>query len=50
MAIVSKVARKELTLAERSNLWTLHYEGYNPTEIWRKTKVPRTTITTFLTR
>jgi len=50
MAVVSKVARKELTPAERSRLWTLHCEGLNPTEIWRKTKVPRTTITSFLTR
>jgi transposase len=50
MAVVSKIARKELTPAKRSNLWTLHYEGLNPTEIWRKTKVPRTTITSFLTR
>ena len=48
MAIASKIARKELTKAERSNLWTLHTEGYTPTEISRKTKVPRTTITTFI--
>jgi len=50
MAVVSKVARKELTPAERLDLWTLYCKGYNPTEIWRKTKVPRTTITSFIAR
>ena len=50
MTVVSKIARKELTLAERSELWTLYCEGYTATEIWRKTKVPRTTINGLIKR
>jgi hypothetical protein len=50
MAVVSKVARKELTIAKRSRLWTLYYEDYFATKIFRKTGVPRTTITTFIKR
>jgi hypothetical protein len=50
MAIVSKVARKELTLAKQSNLWTLYCKGYNPSEIFRKTTIPCTTILGFIYR
>jgi hypothetical protein len=48
MAVASKIARKELTKAKRSNLWTLYTKGYTPTEISYKTKVPRTMITIFI--
>jgi hypothetical protein len=50
MAVVSKLVRKELTPEERSNLWTLHCENYTPSEIFRKTGVPRTTVTAFIKR
>jgi transposase len=50
MAVQSKISRRELTPAERSYLWALHCEGYTPTQIWRKTKVPRTTVTSLIKR
>ena len=50
MAIVSKLARKELTPVERAKLWTLHCEGYTPTKIFKKTKVPRTTVSSLIKR
>jgi transposase len=50
MAVVSKLARKELTPAERSRIWTLHCEGYTPTQIWTKTGTPRTTVTSLIQR
>jgi transposase len=50
MAVQSKISRKELTLAKRSHLWALYCEGYTPTQIFRKTKVPRTTVTSLIKR
>jgi hypothetical protein len=50
MAVVSKIAKKELTPVERSKVWTLHCEGYTPTQIWNKTKHARTTVSAFIQR
>jgi hypothetical protein len=50
MAVQSKISRRELTPAERSHLWALHCEGYTPTQIFRKTKIPRTTVTSLIKR
>lgn len=50
MGVAPKKPRKELTKAQKSRIWTLHEEGYTPTEIWRKTKIPRTTCSSFITR
>ena len=50
MAIAPKEKRKELTPAQRSSIWTLHLEGYTPTQISEKKGTPRTTITSFLKR
>lgn len=50
MAVVSKLTRKELTLVERAKLWALYCEGYTPTQIFNKTKVPRTTVSSFIQR
>jgi hypothetical protein len=50
MVIAPKTARKELTTAQKSRIWTLYKEGNNPTQIWRKTTIPRTTCSLFITR
>jgi transposase len=50
MVVAPKGPRKELTKAQKSRIWTLYEEGYNPTEIWHKTKIPRTTCSSFITR
>jgi transposase len=50
MAVQSKIQRRELTPTERAHLWALHCEGYTPTQIFHKTKVPRTTVTSLITR
>jgi transposase len=50
MVVAPKKPRKELTKAQKSRIWTLYEEGYNPTEIWHKTKIPRTTCSSFITR
>jgi hypothetical protein len=50
MVVTSKKPRKELTIAQKSRIWTLYEEGYNPTKIWHKTKIPCTTCSTFITR
>jgi hypothetical protein len=44
MVVAPKKPCKELTKAQKSRIWTLYEEGYNPTEIWHKTKIPRTTV------
>jgi hypothetical protein len=48
MGLSPRKPNSDLSAAKRSRIWTLHDKGYNPTEIYRKTKIPRTTITTFL--
>jgi hypothetical protein len=50
MVVALKEPQKELTKAQKSRIWTLYEEGYNPTEIWHKTKIPRTTCSSFITR
>jgi hypothetical protein len=50
MEVALKEPQKELTKAQKSRIWTLYEEGYNPTEIWHKTKIPRTTCSSFITR
>ena len=50
MAVQSKISRRELSPAERSHLWTLYCEGYTPTQIFKKTGVPRTTVTSLVQR
>src|ERR1700722_14352286 len=50
MVVAPKGPRKELTKAQKSRIWTLYEEGYNPTEIWHKTKIPCTTCSSFITR
>jgi transposase len=50
MVVTPKEPRKELTKAQKSRIWTLHEEGYNPTEIWHKTKIPCTTCSLFINR
>jgi Transposase len=50
MAVAPKGSRKELTKSQKSRIWTLHEEGYTPTEIWRKTKIPRPTCDSFIRR
>jgi len=50
MVVTPKEPRKELTKAQKSRIWTLHEEGYNPTKIWHKTKIPCTTCSSFITR
>jgi hypothetical protein len=50
MAPLPKVTTKQLTPVEKSRIWTLYEEGYNPTQIHHKTKIPRTTISGFITR
>jgi transposase len=49
MVVALKESCKELTKAQKSRIWTLYKEGYNPTEIWHKTKIPRTTCSSFIT-
>jgi hypothetical protein len=44
MARVPKTKRKELSPTHRAKIWTLHKEGYNPTQIHVKTRTPRSTI------
>jgi hypothetical protein len=50
MVVAPKGPRKELTKAQKSRIWTLYEEGYNPTEIWHRTKIPCTTCSSFITR
>jgi hypothetical protein len=50
MGVTPKKPCKELTKAQKSRIWTLYEEGYNLTKIWRKTKIPRTTYSSFITR
>jgi len=50
MGVALKKPHKELTKAQKSRIWTLYEEGYNPTEIWHKTKIPCTTCSSFITR
>jgi transposase len=50
MVAIPKKPCKELTTAQKSRIWTLYEEGYNPTEIWHKTKIRCTTCSTFITR
>lgn len=45
-----KTTRKELTPVQKSNIWTLHEEGHNASQIHRKTGYHRSTIGTFLSR
>ncbi|KAH8665803.1 hypothetical protein BGZ60DRAFT_409930 [Tricladium varicosporioides] len=42
--------RKELTQAQRADVWRLHLEGYNPSQIFRKTGIPRTTCNSLIAR
>jgi hypothetical protein len=49
MVVAPKGPYKELTKAWKSRIWTLYEEGYNPTEIWHKTKIPHTTCSSFIT-
>jgi hypothetical protein len=44
MARVPKTKRKELSPTHRAKIWTVHEEGYNPTQIHAKTRTPRSTI------
>ncbi len=49
MVVALKEPQKELTKTQNSRIWTLYEESYNPTEIWRKTKIPHTTCSSFIT-
>ncbi|KAH8645889.1 hypothetical protein BGZ60DRAFT_424857, partial [Tricladium varicosporioides] len=42
--------RKELTQAQRADIWRLHLKGYNPSQIFRKTGIPRTTCNSLIAR
>jgi len=50
MGVALKKKRKELPPATRSRIWTLHEEGYNPTQISAKTGAPRSTINSVIAR
>ena len=50
MGQVLKTKRKELSPAHRAKIWTLHEEGYNPSEIHAKTGTPRSTINGVIAR
>jgi transposase len=50
MGVAKKTKRKELSEAARSRIWTLHLEGYNPTQIHGKTGDPRTIINGVIAR
>jgi DNA-directed RNA polymerase specialized sigma24 family protein len=47
---VPKTKRKELSPAHRVKIWTLHEEGYNPSQIRAKTGTPRSTINGVIAR
>src|SRR5438046_2398042 len=50
MVLAPKKKRTELSEVQRCRIWTLHEEGYNPTQISLKTGHPRSTVSSFLIR
>jgi hypothetical protein len=50
MGRVPKTKRKELSPTHRAKIWTLHEEGYNPSEIHARTGTPRSTINGVIAR
>src|SRR5438046_4021005 len=50
MVLAPKQKRTELSEVQRCRIWTLHEEGYNPTQISLKTGHPRSTVSSFLIR
>ena len=50
MGLPPKKPNAHLTLLEKERILTLKDEGHGPSAIWRKTKIPRSTISSFLNR
>jgi transposase len=50
MGLPPKKPNAHLTLREKERILTLKDEGYKPSTIWRKIKIPRSTISSFLNR
>jgi hypothetical protein len=48
MGLPPKKPNSHLTLREKERILTLKDEGHRPSAIWRKTKIPRSTISSFL--
>ena len=50
MGVAPKKLNAHLTKREEERILTLKDEGYRPSAIWLKTKIPRFTISSFLNR
>jgi hypothetical protein len=50
MGRVLKTKRKELSPTHRAKIWTLHKEGYNPSEIHARIGTPCLTINRVIAR
>jgi hypothetical protein len=50
MVVAPKKKRRELTPVEMCKIWTLHLEGYNPTQIVSKTGTPGQTVSGVIAR
>jgi hypothetical protein len=44
MGLLPKKSNSDLSAAKKSRIWTLHDKDYNPTKIYRKTKIPRIVV------